>query len=194
MSDWQPPQYDPRQHQQRIGGPQYPPPGYGQPPYGQYRPAPRRSWPRRHKVLTGFLSLCALFLVIGIAAATGGNPSSSLPPVPTQAAVAASHAASSPAARQAVTYVVTGSPADVTYGPAGSSLTGTVPMHVSRPLGSPSYYSLQAQLQGSGTVTCAIEVDGRVISRATASGQYQVAMCEISQDPFSGGWQDDNSA
>jgi hypothetical protein len=92
-----------------------------------------------------------------------------------------------------VTYIVTGSYANVTYGPAGSDFNGTVPMHVTRPLGNPSYYAINAQLQGGGTVSCKIEVNGKVISSATASGGYNIADCEISQDPFSGGWQNDNT-
>ena len=91
-----------------------------------------------------------------------------------------------------MTYVVTGSAADVTYGPSGSDYSGSVPMHVSKPLGTPAYYAINAQLQGDGTVSCKIEVDGKVVSQGTASGAYQIASCEIVQDAFSGAWQDAN--
>lgn len=95
-----------------------------------------------------------------------------------------------------VTYVVTGSSADVTYGTAGSDLSGSVPMHVTKniPDKAPIYYSINAQLQGDGTVSCKIEVDGKVISQSTASGGYNIADCEIGQDPLSGDWQDMNTA
>lgn len=53
-------------------------------------------------------------------------------------------------------------------------------------------YAINAQLQGGGTVSCSISVDGKVISQGSASGGYNIASCEISQD-FSGGWQDTNS-
>ena len=96
-------------------------------------------------------------------------------------------------ARQTVTYVVSGSHADVQYGSAGSSAQGKVPMAVTSTLGSPLYYNISAQLNGSGSVTCKIEIDGRVISQASASGGYNIAMCEIVQDPLSGKWQDANS-
>jgi len=56
----------------------------------------------------------------------------------------------------------------------------------------PSYYAINAQLQGGGTVSCQIQVDGKTISTATASGGYNIADCEISQD-FTGGWQDTNT-
>lgn len=96
--------------------------------------------------------------------------------------------------RQTVTYVVTGtSGAQVTYGPAGSDYNGYVPMRVTRKLATPSYYAINAQLQGGGTVACEILVDGKVLSSAMASGGYNIADCEISQDPISGQWQNDNT-
>ena len=95
---------------------------------------------------------------------------------------------------QKVTYVVTGTPgADVTYGPSGTNLSGSVPMSASAPLRSPSYYAINAQLNGAGEVTCKLKVDGVTISRATATGGYNIADCEIGQDPITGSWEDDNS-
>jgi hypothetical protein len=98
------------------------------------------------------------------------------------------------ARQQTVTYIVSGSYAQVTYGPAGSSYSGSVPMDVTQPLGNPLYYSIDAQLQGGGSVSCAIQVNGKTISSATATGGYNIAMCEIVQDPLYGGWTDANSA
>jgi len=96
-------------------------------------------------------------------------------------------------APQTITYVVTGSPADVTYGPAGSNLNGSVPMSVTASLGSPAYYAIGAQLDGGGQVSCEIEINGQVISSGTATGDYNIADCEISQDPITGQWQSDDS-
>ena len=104
-------------------------------------------------------------------------------------------AAAAAAARRlahTVTYVVTGSSASVIYGPAGSDYQGYVPMDVSAHLGSPAYYAITAQLQGGGSVSCEILVGGKVISRASASGGYNIATCEISQDPIYGGWVNTN--
>lgn len=82
-----PPGYPPQQNAQ--GG--YPPPGYppqpGYPPHGQYAypPAPRKSWPRRHKVLTGFGALATFFVFIAVIASvasgnkTGGGTGSPAP-------------------------------------------------------------------------------------------------------------------
>jgi hypothetical protein len=93
-----------------------------------------------------------------------------------------------------VEYIVTGSRAEVTYGPAGSSLSGHSPMTVKKPLGHPTFYSVTAQLSGSGKVTCKIEIKGKVISQATATGSYNLAMCEVMQDPMGDGWIDANSS
>jgi hypothetical protein len=95
---------------------------------------------------------------------------------------------------QTVTYVVNGSPlATVTYGPAGSSLAGSVPMDTSATLGNAAYYSLSAQLQGSGSVRCEILVGGSVVSSSSASSPYGIASCEITKDVITGLWQNANS-
>jgi hypothetical protein len=168
----------------------YPPPRYGAPP--------RRRKPHRGLRIFAWSSVAILALIVLIIALSpkngSGTPpaaaSSSAPPAASQQA--APPASTVAAAAQTVTYEVTGSPADVTYGPAGTELSGTVPMSVSKPLGTPIYYAVSAQLQGSGTVSCKIKVDGKVISASTASGGYNIAQCEISQDPLSGAWQDTN--
>lgn len=188
------PQYQPQFHptvqpppyQQQY---QYQPPSYAPPP----SQPPRKS--RKGLAFFGCGGLGALVVLIAILAAPS-SPSSSSPPAAAQQQTAAappqgSAPAKAPAA-QTVTYVVTGSAADVTFGPSGSDYTGSVPMRVSKPLGTPSYYSINAQLQGDGSVSCQILVNGSVVSQGTASGGYQIASCEIVQDPFSGAWQDAN--
>jgi hypothetical protein len=139
----------------------------------------------RGKVAAAVLAAAAVAMVAGcgsLAAPTAGSSASTSAP-----AVSTSHAP----AVQHVTYVVTGtSGAQVTYGPQGSSLDGRVPMHVTRRMsGSPLYYSVQAQLQGGGSVRCKILVNGRTVSSARATGGYNIAMCEISKDPLTGAWQ-----
>jgi hypothetical protein len=109
------------------------------------------------------------------------------------AATATPSAAPTTTAPETVTYIVTGTPgASVTYGPSGSDLSGSVPMTVTQPLGSPLYYAISAQLQGSGSIRCEIKVDGVTIANSVAEGGYNIAQCEISQDPVSGVWQSDN--
>jgi hypothetical protein len=94
-----------------------------------------------------------------------------------------------------VTYVTSGNAGDasVTYGPAGSALQGGVPMQASGQLGTAAYYAVDAQLQGDGTVSCQILIDGTAVSSASASGGYELARCEVIRDP-SGNWIDANSA
>jgi hypothetical protein len=87
---------------------------------------------------------------------------------------------------QQVTYVATGSSADVTYGPSGSGYQGTVPLTVTKPLvGNPQFYSMSVQLKASGSVTCAIKV---TIVSASASGSTSVASCAMGQD-LNGSWE-----
>ena len=85
-----------------------------------------------------------------------------------------------------MTYVVNGSPADVTYGPAGSDLSGSVPMRVTQPLGTPDYYAISAQLQGGGTVSCQILVDGKVTASSTASGGTTSRAARSARTPSAG--------
>jgi hypothetical protein len=85
-----------------------------------------------------------------------------------------------------VTYVVNGSPADVTYGPAGSDLSGSVPMRVTQPLSTPDYYAISAQLQGGGTVSCQILVDGKVTASSTAGGGTTSRTARSARTPSAG--------
>ncbi len=90
---------------------------------------------------------------------------------------------------QQVTYVATGSSADVTYGPSGSGYQGTVPLTVTKPLvGNPQFYSMSVQLKAGGSVTCAIKVDGVTIVSASASGSTNVASCAMGQ-ALNGSWE-----
>jgi hypothetical protein len=173
------------------------------PQYGQ--PTPAAPAPKsKAKGCAGLgCGLFLLLLVIGvIATAVGGNKTTTatsnnpLPVAPATSGAAApapAPATTAPAAADTVTYVVTGSSsADIQYGPAGSSAQGHAPMSVTKPLGKPQYVSISAQLQGGGSVSCQIKVNGNVISKATASGGYNIATCEISQNPLTGEWVDTN--
>ena len=89
---------------------------------------------------------------------------------------------------QQVTYVVTGSAAHVTYGPSGANFEGTGPLSVSQPLGQPQFYSINAQLTGGGSVTCLLKVDGVTIASNSASGNGNIASCQIDQN-LNGSWE-----
>jgi len=91
----------------------------------------------------------------------------------------------------ALTYRVTGTPdAAVTYGPGGNTFTAQGPLHVTTTLGSALYYSITAQLQGSGSVTSEILIGSTLMSKSIATGGHSLASCGISQNPLSGKWQD----
>jgi hypothetical protein len=109
-----------------------------------------------------------------------GGDSSSRPPA----------ARPSPVGPVTVTYVVTGSQASVTYGPGGGRYTGTVPMRVTQRLASGLFYAILAFPDGRGTVMCEMLVAGKVISKSTAAGRHQLALCMISQDRATGKWTD----
>ena len=103
------------------GNPQYPGTPYGQPPspqaqsygqqpgppFGHHGRSPRKSWPRRHKVLTVLGGLVALIIIGSIAtAAGGGNHASPSTPAAAESSptgVASTSASATPAAATART-------------------------------------------------------------------------------------------
>jgi len=193
-------------------GPQWGPPQQPGTPTASWGAPPQP--PKKKRLVPILIGVGAFIVTMGIiGAVTGGSKnddgaasSPSAAPAATVASTPAAKPSSTPAAAaptttpptttppkpDTVTYLVTGSASDITYGPAGTSLSGNVPLNVTKPLGSPSYYSISAQLQGSGHVTCKIEVNGKVISQAEATGSYNLAMCEIVQDFLSDDWVDAN--
>lgn len=177
----QPPQQPSWAQQPPAGGQQPgPPPGWAAPP-----PAPPVKKKRGKAGCLGCAGILVVIAVIGIAgAAAGGKKTAASTTVTAPQAGATAPAKPAPAA-QTVTYSVTGAAdADIQYGPAGSSSQGHAPMDVTQPLDKAAFYSISAQLQGSGTVTCQIKIGGKVISQATANGGYNIASCEIVQDPL----------
>jgi hypothetical protein len=146
-----------------------------------------------------FLGIVAIVSGSGKASGSTASSSSSCQPVPPRTCDYPSQGAytsqtATPAAtktkKHTVTFVVTGAPADVTYGHGGSSTHGTVPMRVTEPLiGSANTYDLTAVLGENGTVKIKIYVDGKLIAHAKATGQYQSAMAVIDKNPFTDQWE-----
>jgi hypothetical protein len=198
-----------------FGPPSYGPPQYGGPPVPPYGLPPQRPKRKTGKIL--FLSIGGfIVLILLIAVATSaGHPSSSAPGAGNSPAAGANQAVSQPTtqapttpaptpspAQSTVEYIVSGNAPSgdisptVTYGPDGSDTSGTVPLDVTQPIPSsaPDYYAITVQLSDAGgNVTCEIKVNGQVIDQESAQGAFQIASCEISQDPFSGQWQNTNS-
>jgi hypothetical protein len=154
------------------------------------------------KIGSGLLGLVILGIIIGNSSSgsSGGSGGATPAPAGSSAASGSPEVSGSPAVSGAppsssapttITYAVTGTQDDaqVSYGPAGTNLSGSVPMTVNATIGSTvaAYYAISAQLQGYGDVSCTISIDGQVISRGTASGDYNIAQCEIGQN-YQGAW------
>ena len=143
---------------------------------------------------------CLVVIVAIGTGLTGGKFPSSSPRSHASAShpVAAAPAAARPRSRAAgngprpiLTYRVTGSPgARVTYGPAGTYLTGRAPLQVTARLGNPLYYFITAQLPRKGSIECEILIGTKVMAKSVATGRHNLASCQISRDPLSRKWQD----
>lgn len=149
---------------------------------------------RKRQTLKIIALLLLAVALAGCALSAGGGPA--VPFKPT--AVSPSATATPARAPGTVEFIVTGSApagefdsATVTYGPAGTSLSGTVPMDVKAtiPAAVPDYYDLQCQLgSAGGDVTVEILVNHVVIATGRATGADNLADATIMQDPFSGKW------
>ena len=123
-----------------------------------------------------------------------------------QSQIASQAAASpSPAALSKVEFVVTGSTPDgidITYGPSGSNFAGPSTLHGKARMSvkfdsSASYYALNAQLQGAGSIACKIVVTGPgdqplTVSHGAASGGYNICSAQATSDDGGFTWQDEN--
>lgn len=121
------------------------------------------------------------------------------------AAPATDAAAGSPSTPTKVEFVVSGTAPDginITYGPSGSdfagpsTLNGTATMSVPFD-GSASFYALNAQLQGAGSIKCKIVVTGpgdnpTTVSSGGASGGFNICSAQAAPEDASGlQWQNE---
>ena len=178
---------------------------------GGYIP-PQPGQPKKKSKGCGCLAGAAVLIVIvaAIAVAAGGgsnNAASSgttvtdtgtaaAAPLDTSVAAPADTTQAAPTVAAQVTYACTGSApdgVDVTYGPSGSQYSASkLPFSKTVPLdASAQYYVTEAQLSGSGQVTCTTTIqrsDGsQVVNTATASGGFNIATAEVC-GTFDGGW------
>ncbi|WP_164717254.1 hypothetical protein [Actinomadura sp. J1-007] len=81
-----------------------------------------------------------------------------------------------------ITYRITGSAERgmMTYStPSGQEqVTKPVPWAKRFRAKAGEFLSISAQNEGSGTISCTITVDGKVIKRAKSSGEYTIAACD----------------
>ena len=167
----------------------------------QWQPPKKKHTARN--VLLGIASAIAAIVLLS-AVASGANRTSSAPgtssyttaPVQTPTSAPASATTQTTAPAQ-VTYACTGNAPggiDITYGPEGSNYSATqLPFSKTVPLdASAGYYATEAQLSGSGQVTCTTTVqmnDGsQTVNTASASGDYNIANAEVCSN-FEGTWQ-----
>lgn len=137
-------------------------------------------------------------LLMGAAIAGGGNTPATTAASSSATTVLGPTVTASPYTAS-VTYTCTGSApdgVDITYGPEGSSysasslpFTKTVAMNTGAYLKA-QYISAQAQLQGSGQVTCTLKLtqNGTTATQTgTAQGGYNLASAELCES-YSGSW------
>ncbi|MFJ3660843.1 hypothetical protein ACIPPM_10295 [Streptomyces sp. NPDC090119] len=203
MNQSQPQQPQQPQHP-GWGGPQQP---YGQPPFQPQPQPPKKSGVG--KILgIGCLGIIGLFVLIGIIGAAlgaGGDSKSGKATGSGDAKAAApkeekkaDKAKSDPKpAKEVVTFKVWGTapggalgPLDITYGSdsdnrkgafKNGSFTATLPLNDDA-----MYYSLTAQLQGSGDINCSVTVDGHT-KKGHAAGGYNICDAQLSSSLL-GGW------
>ncbi|MEU6776459.1 hypothetical protein [Streptomyces sp. NPDC046759] len=181
-------------------------PGWGAPP-----PQPPKKRSVGKAVGFGCLGVVALFVVIGIvgAAAGGGSSKNSGSSGKNDTAGAAPHTsksgdnkaktggAKSDTAPHTVTFKVWGTaPAgalgglDISYGSDTDTRKGTFKngkFTADLPFKKDAmYYTVTAQLQGSGDINCSVTVDGHTKS-GHASGGYNICDAQLSSTLF-GGW------
>ncbi|MFD9285133.1 hypothetical protein ACFWD7_49390 [Streptomyces mirabilis] len=190
---------------------------HGQQPYGQppFQPQPPKKGPGAGKVIgLGCLGLVGVAVVLGIAAAavggSGSNDSSSSASKSRSTTTTGNKAAAGAkddskkssdnkaGAPKTVVFKVWGTaPAgalgglDINYGSDSDTRKGVFEngkFEAVLPLKKGAmYYTLNAQLQGSGDINCSVTMDGQTKS-GHASGGYNICDAQLSSD-FTGGWQ-----
>ncbi|MFK0024969.1 hypothetical protein [Streptomyces sp. NPDC090798] len=190
---------------------------HGQQPYGQplFQPQPPKKGPGAGKAIgLGCLGLVGVAVVLGIVAAavdgSGSNDSSSSASKSTSTTTTGNKAAADAkddssksgdkkaGAPKTVVFKVWGTaPAgalgglDINYGSDSDTRKGVFKngkFEAILPLKKGAmYYSLNAQLQGSGDINCSVTEDGQTKS-GHASGGYNICDAQLSSD-FTGGWQ-----
>lgn len=177
-------------------GPQQP---YGRPPF---QPEPPRRGPGAGKIVgLGCLGLVGVAVVIGIAAAVvGGGSDGSHGGASTSTSTtrtddkAATGASDTP---KTVVFKVWGTAPpgalgglDITYGSDSDTRKGTFEngrFEAELPfVKGAMYYTLHAQLQGSGDINCSVTVAGKTKS-AHVSGGYNICDTQLTSD-FTGDW------
>jgi hypothetical protein len=188
--------------------PQQPQPGWGGQPYGQppFPPQPPKKAGAGKIIGIGCLGIIGLFVLVAIAGALAGSGSGAKKSSSSNAARPATDAGGSSAPKsgptkqaeqKTVVLKVWGTapagalgPLDITYGSDTDNRKGTFDngtFEATLPLNKNAmYYSVSAQLQGSGDINCSVTVDGRT-KKGHASGGYNICDAQLSSGLL-GGW------
>ncbi|MFJ3414850.1 hypothetical protein ACIPN8_00790 [Streptomyces sp. NPDC086082] len=193
--------------------PQQPGWGNGQPPYGQppFQPEPPKKRSVGKVVGLGCLGIIGLFVVIVIAVAaigggskndsSGSGNSKSAAPAGKSSDKAGAGTGKSDTTKDAtdgkVVFKVWGTaPAgalgglDIGYGSDSDTRKGTFKdgrFEATLTLDKDAmYYTVHAQLQGSGDINCSVTADGKT-KKGHASGGYNICDAQLSSN-FTGGW------
>jgi hypothetical protein len=170
---------------------------------------------KKHTARTVLITLSAVFVVLigGIASCTalvmsggsdsgGSNDNGAPPPLSSgkdhqkkPAAKQEKEGAAKPANKPTVTFRVRGtaSGVDITYGSDSDNRQGpnSLPWQSTMARddsGDTLYYSVTAQLNGGGDITCDVLVGSKVVATGHASGGYNICMAQIGQDPLTEEW------
>lgn len=146
------------------------------------------------KILAAICGIVLLLVIVAVAqgaSKTSLSSASTSSTTPDSSATTVATPAAAKSTKHTIKFVVTGSPADVTYGHGGTSTHGTVPMKVTEPLlGSATDYTLTAVLgDAGGVVKVKIYIDGKLIAHAKATGVFQSAEAVVGRNMFTGQWE-----
>lgn len=139
-------------------------------------PAKKKNWFARHKILTGLGLMIAL--VVAITSGSGGKDSG---PASTTTDITDALSADT-----SLTFEVTGTARKGSVTWIGDKLSTSQETDAKFPWKKTVKYTagtlgvnMNAQNTGSGTITCTIKENGKVISTNTSKGDYAVVSCAV---------------
>lgn len=141
-------------------------------------------------------TIAAAFLAVTLGAAACGTTDPGDTPTPTDTGYHGTpHAAKTPKPKHhhkpKVRFLVEGDApqgVDITYGSDSDNRQGNgMPFAATLPAHSDAmYYAVTAQLNGSGDITCTVQI-GKHVKMGHASGSYNICSAQLNAGPF-GGW------
>ncbi|MGH3119720.1 MAG: DUF4352 domain-containing protein [Streptosporangiaceae bacterium] len=177
--------------------PQYPPPGYqqpGYPPQQQYPPGypppggPRKSWPRRHPILTTVLGLFGFFVVIGVIAGIAGGAGHTVTTGQVGSTPSATSSSTASASSSASSTAKVGSTITLTGNSSGEKMDVTVTRVISHaqpadqfftPDPGKRFYAVQFRLADTGTAAYSDSPSNGAAAVDAAGQSYQATIGDV---------------